>query len=316
MDDVQEAVFDQDLTVLQSPPPALDATELQCLDAARDEPPKQAAPIGIRAGRIFNEGALDQITRVASGFDTTNELARCAASLLNLASAIRVASRCRSVVLLHKYARKEIFRFEANAQQLNIDKETIRSARYLLCSTLDEAVLHTPWGYDSAWAKRTLLSLFHNETSGGERCFQMLRSLQRSAARHWQLLELFYLAISLGFEGKYRLDKFGRTALERLCRELLNSLSHHRPDNRLPCRGPARVYSPSVGSSPVAEFAYHRESLPTREPFLRRWWPVFIAVTLVIVSGFGFKYSLERSSDELLETLKHYGTVYRDTSSN
>lgn len=316
MDDLQEAVFEQDVTVLQSPSPPPEATRLQCVKASRDEPSKLRAQNGIRTGRMFNENALDQIFGSTSGFDSANALTRCAASLLNLASAIRAASRCQDVVMLHQYARKEIFRFEANAQQLNIDKETIRSARYLLCSTLDEAVLHTPWGYDSAWAKRTLLSLFHNETSGGERCFQLLRQLQRSSARHWQSLELFYLAISLGFEGKYRLNKFGRTALERLSRELLSSLSRHRADQRLACPDREKFYSSGLGSSPFIEFACRREALPPAEPFRRRWLPVFMAATIVIASGIGFRYSLERSSEGLLETLKHYSAVYRDRSSN
>lgn len=40
---------------------------------------------------------------------------------------------------------KEIEQFQITAQGEGIDSQTIISARYLLCTVLDEAVLNTPW---------------------------------------------------------------------------------------------------------------------------------------------------------------------------
>jgi type VI secretion system protein ImpK len=89
----------------------------------------------------------------------------------------------------------------------------VLAARYALCTVLDEAVLNTPWGAQSDWSTQSLLVTFHREAAGGEKFFQILQRVSGEPQRYRSLLELLYVCLALGFEGKYRLDERGAARL-------------------------------------------------------------------------------------------------------
>ena len=63
-----------------------------------------------------------------------------------------------------------------------VPTEKIVAARYALCTLIDETATSTPWGASGAWAQRGLLALFHGETGGGEKFFQLLARLAENPA--------------------------------------------------------------------------------------------------------------------------------------
>ncbi len=67
-------------------------------------------------------------------------------------------------------------------------------------------MLNTPWGAQSDWSTQSLLVTFHREAAGGEKFFQILDRVSGEPQRYRALLELLYVCLALGFEGKYRLD--------------------------------------------------------------------------------------------------------------
>ena len=81
---------------------------------------------------------------------------------------------------------------------------------------LDEAIATTPWGAGGAWAKQSLLVTFHNEVSGGEKFFSLLQRVGEDARGNVDLLELMYLCLAFGFQGKYRVVEGGRSQLDEL----------------------------------------------------------------------------------------------------
>ena len=103
--------------------------------------------------------------------------------------------------------------FEQRALQTGMDTRSLRAARYALCATIDDLVLSTPWGSHSAWTSQSLTSMFHNEVSGGERFFDILEGMEREMGRHGDVVELMYLCLSLGFEGRYRVLPRGAATL-------------------------------------------------------------------------------------------------------
>lgn len=128
--------------------------------------------------------------------------------------------------------------FEARALHQGAENSQVISARYVLCSVIDEAVVTTSWGGRSDWSKTSLLSRFHNETFGGEKFFQLLERLSRDPVKHVAMLELMYVCLSLGFEGKYRVMERGRVQLETLHDAVYRQIRHVRGD-RLPlCSSP------------------------------------------------------------------------------
>ena len=52
---------------------------------------------------------------------------------------------------LHNSLVNEIKQFENRLRDLNLKPEQAWASRYLMCTALDEAVMYTLWGGESAW---------------------------------------------------------------------------------------------------------------------------------------------------------------------
>jgi type VI secretion system protein ImpK len=159
-----------------------------------------------------------------------NPLEKSASVLLNLLSQIRNTSSHPNSTGLHKQLATEIQNFESTAQREGIPPETIFIARYALCTVIDEFVMSTPWGAGSIWSTQSLLSLFHKETRGGERFFQMLNKLNQNPAKNIDLLELLYLCLSLGFQGRYRVAPNGINELEEIRESLYYTIRQQQEE--------------------------------------------------------------------------------------
>jgi type VI secretion system protein ImpK len=130
---------------------------------------------------------------------------------------------------LRRHALDEIHQFEERARAQGIPNGTVLAARYALCAGLDEAVLSTPWGSQSEWAQHPLLVALHREAWGGEKFFEMVDRMSQDPARHLDLLELQYLLIAFGFEGKYHVRDRGHEQLQRVQQELYERIRRQRP---------------------------------------------------------------------------------------
>ena len=111
---------------------------------------------------------------------------------------------------VHALLIEEIDAFTQNAAKQNVENSQVLVARYLLCTFLDELICTTHWGKNNDWARDSLLGHFYRETYGGEKFFQLLTKLLASPANNIHLLEFMYVCISLGFEGKYRIQTRGK----------------------------------------------------------------------------------------------------------
>lgn len=117
---------------------------------------------------------------------------------------------------LRRRLEAEIKGFESRALGSEIDNAQVLAAKYVLCTALDESVSTSPLGAGGDWSPKALLSTFHNETWGGEKFFQITDRCMQQPARNLYLLELIYLLLSLGFEGRYKLQSRGPIELELL----------------------------------------------------------------------------------------------------
>lgn len=152
-----------------------------------------------------------------------NPLLGAANALLDLVVPLRFMPSHPDVEALREQLVVAIGQFEKDARRHNIPTETIAAARYALCSFLDETVASTPWGGGGAWSSRSLLVLFHNEAWGGEKFFMILQRLSQDVRANINVLELMYVCLALGMEGRYRVLDGGRTQLDML-RERLEKL--------------------------------------------------------------------------------------------
>jgi type VI secretion system protein ImpK len=157
-----------------------------------------------------------------------NPLVRAASSVLLLAGHLRGTLAAPDLDGLRRHALDEIHKFEERARSGGAANEDVLAARYVLCATLDEAVLSTPWGAQSEWAQQTLLVTLHREAWGGEKFYTMLERISQNTERHIALMELQYLCLAVGFSGKYHVEARGHARLAEVRQALYRRIREHR----------------------------------------------------------------------------------------
>ena len=75
---------------------------------------------------------------------------------------------------------------------------------WFVAALIDDLVLNTPWGGHGTWPSRSLVSSLYGDVDSGVQFFERLETLRRYPDRDPELLELAFLCLSLGFQGKYR----------------------------------------------------------------------------------------------------------------
>lgn len=292
MDEKDKTVFKQpssggqmgDSTVLKPTPGRRGSADLRpppITPSAYSPEPQYgaAAPLG---------GNRTELARITSGFGL-NPIVNAATTLILVFDKTRGTLRHPNVAGLHNSLVNEIKNFESSLRDLNIKPELAWAARYLICTALDEAVLYTPWGGESAWGQRTLLSIFHRETGGGEKSFQILDQLRTAPGENRYVLELYYVILSLGFEGRYRLLPRGKEALDALRDDLYTSIRNQRGD-----------YDRNLSSAWQGLGKTRR----TLSHYLPTWVAGSVVAALIFFAFIGFRFWLTASSEPALKELR------------
>jgi type VI secretion system protein ImpK len=160
-----------------------------------------------------------------------NPLVALANPLLLLVPQLRATRQVADTGALRTSLAQGIRDFAARAAARGVAPERVMAARYVLCTMIDEAAADTPWGGSGVWARHSLLAMFHNETEGGEKVFQLMARLAEKPAENRDLLELIYAAITLGFEGRYRVIANGRAQLDAVRDRLAQIVRKERGDH-------------------------------------------------------------------------------------
>lgn len=274
----------------QSPPPAQPSA--QPLPAAFAPAPPPAQPPAQFAAPAYAE-SLAQLPGAAM-----NPLVQAAVPLLLLAGRLRGQIASADVEGLRRQAMQEIGTFEERARRAEIPAEDVLAARYALCTVVDEAVLNTPWGAQGGWASQSLLVTFHREASGGEKFFQILERVSGEPQRYLVLLELLYVCLALGFEGKYRLDPQGAARLAEIRQNLYRRVE-------------------SLRDSVEPELAPRWKGVEDRRNAVLRFvplWVVAAACAVVLLGGYlYFDSQLRAKADPVNAALAGVGLESFDT---
>lgn len=189
-------------------------------------------------GRTPNVPMPVDITRDAgSKADTTlpdhglNPLVALANKLLMATPPLRATHHVDDPVALRHALAQGIREFAAQAAAAGIPSERVMAARYVLCTVIDEAAADTPRAGSGEWARDSLLAMFHNETWGDEKVFQLMARLAEKPEANLDLLELIYCALVLGFEGRYRVVDNGRAQIDAVRDRLAQIIKQQRGDH-------------------------------------------------------------------------------------
>ncbi|MCW8274460.1 DotU family type IV/VI secretion system protein [Pseudomonas sp. PCH199] len=221
-----------------------------------------------------------------------NSLVAAASGLLSEVVRLKQSSAAEDLPTLNQRLSTALGHFVDSARQKGIENSQVSTASYVLCTVIDEAVVTTSWGKESEWSKMSLLSKLHNETSGGERFFQFLDRLSKNPVKHLPMLELMYLCLALGFEGKYRIQSRGLLELDNLRDALYQQIRQLRAD--VP-----RELSPHWQG--LGEGQQHN---PVR---IVPWWMVaLITLVCLVVMYTGFAWVLGEQRASVLQPFQSF----------
>ena len=159
---------------------------------------------------------------------SSNPLLELVAPLISLVSKVNNAREQVDVEELRRHAIMQIEDFRQVNFGLPNNPQLVTKASYGLCCLLDELVLNTPWGAQSTWATESLLVYFHQEAWGGENFFIFLDELMSNPSANFGVLELYYIALDMGFEGKYRQLPNGQREVHNVANDLFVLLARYR----------------------------------------------------------------------------------------
>ena len=239
----------------------------------------EANPIGADAP---SDVAFDDVPPLGASVIMT-----AAAPLLALLARLRNVVTVPDPAALRERTIDELRRFEQRLRSQNVALELLRPAHYALCASLDDTVRNTPWGSKGAWADTSLVAAFHREVRSGERFFDLLDQLCRDAGKFLPVIELMFVCMSLGMQGRYRLAPRGPAELDRV-REKTYALL-------MRLRGPAE---------PALSVHWQGVAAPYRP--LRSILPVWVTAVgtagLLALLYVLFTFRLNDTSDHLFET--------------
>jgi type VI secretion system protein ImpK len=209
-------------------------TVVRPMPGGRPLPPQQSSPPGSagypgqrRSGVRPPDQPEDNIP-VALPSAAGNPILAAASPLLSIAPRIRHSATHPDARRLKDELTQSVRRFEQQVEEAGVPHSQVIASRYVMCTFLDECAASTPWGGSGVWASDTLLVRLHNETWGGEKVFQLLTRLAQEPKAHIDLLELIYVCLSLGFEGRYRIAENGRSQLETVRERLFKMIKEER----------------------------------------------------------------------------------------
>ena len=222
-----------------------------------------------------------------------NPLVAAASPLLTLIATLQKTERLADPMGLRAQIVRQMRELGTDTQQTRQTPETLKAASYCLCTAIDEAVLRTPWGANSEWRKLSLLRELHGDAWGGEKFFEIMQGRMQDPGPNIDLLELLYICIALGFQGKYVMLDDGKAKLERKAEQLYELIRRQRGDIE-------RDLSPHWENEEEA-----RVNLDHPVPV---WVVAAVAAALLLTTYLGFRYFLANASSPALDQFANFGT--------
>jgi type VI secretion system protein ImpK len=112
------------------------------------------------------------------------------------------------------------------AAQSGYSREDANDIAYAIVALADEIILSRSEELRSAWAGESLQLHYFKENVAGENFFTRLAAIRKDPRRR-DILQIYFLALALGFEGRYRM-RGGELELLSLTEELEGTLRQVR----------------------------------------------------------------------------------------
>lgn len=235
---------------------------------------------------VFEGYPADPDFQLRGGY--VNLMVDAAMPLFGLVMRLRTLDALPNIKEVHQQVRTQISNIREELHQHGYEHSQLLAYSYGLCLYIDEAVMERPWGKSSCWSQAPLLSIFHDETQGGEKFFTVLSRLMREPQRYQDVLEFMYFVLCLGLKGRYAIAPKGEESLNGLIQQLHGIIRE--------LRGPV----PEQVCDPYANVA------PSNFRMIRQWpwWSPLVISAFVMAAAYEiYSYRLHLITTEVLESL-------------
>lgn len=218
-----------------------------------------------------------------------NPLIVAAGPLLDLLGRLRNAMTQARFADLKQSVSRYIEGFEKAATETGAYPEQLKTAKYALCATADDIVQNLPGDDRHIWTQDPMLGRYFGERIGGTRFFDNLQEAMKNPSANYDLLELKYACLALGFEGMHRASPQGQSALQTIRRDVYQAL-------RGVTQGGGWALSPNWKGMDVG-----RKTIGRQIPF---WAVASVAALLLVGAFFGLRWSLSNDSAKLANEIQ------------
>lgn len=171
--------------------------------------PLQDTP-SVEMSRVTEPGAKPKISALIS-------------DLLSLALSIRISTDVGTPDEVRQRIHRLLDKFQREASMHGYRTQEIDDARFAAVALLDETVFNSKWPGREAWRTMSLQQELFKINVAGEEFYTRLDKLRSSPKENAQVLEVFFDALALGFEGRFKL--FGREKLDPVISDLSKELA-------------------------------------------------------------------------------------------
>jgi type VI secretion system protein ImpK len=123
--------------------------------------------------------------------------------LFNLVNDFINKNNCSDLQLLQSNIMNEFFNIEELLKSSGMSDSVCVDVKFVMSAFLDEMILKRGDDLSSSWSKDSLQIKFFKENLSGEKFFERLFYFQRFSDKRFDILELYYWCLELGYEGKY-----------------------------------------------------------------------------------------------------------------
>ncbi|TPI41468.1 type VI secretion system protein TssL [Mesorhizobium sp. B3-1-6] len=226
----------------------------------------------------------DALLDAAGGvrYAAANPILAAAAPLLMLLGQLRLMPVERQAAPLAEHIAEAIDTFELAIAKAGVAEEDARIAKFALCGTADDLVGNLPWPSKDSWLQHSLVAQFFQTQPTGAGFYEALNTVLAKPEAHYNLLELMHACLSLGFEGQYRGLAGERNTLERVRRDVYDTL---------------RYFKPRAGDDVSPRWQGMAAALPKPRARLPLWAVAAAAATLVTAAFFGLRVLITDEGD-------------------
>ena len=224
----------------------------------------------------------------------TNPLLNAGTVLLATCIAISRMPMPSDIYRYRKALIDQITLLQQSVSQLDYSSAEVDKCCFLFCISLDEFILHSPWGKQSSWENNTLVSELFGVRDGGEQFFLVTEKAIRQPKILGDLLELIYVFIKIGFKGQYRLK--GREELEQITHQIEQVIFEKTPPINLNAFKPVALPRTAKPHPPIR--------------FFLQW--AFFSTAIIIMLAFSY-YWFQTQGDaqsESFTTLASFNTKH------